>query len=182
MHALMALSRGIDALSAAFGKVADWMVAAACLISAANAVIRYSLSNSSNAWLEAQWYLLAGMVMLGASYTLFRNEHVRVDLLYSNYSARTRLHVDIFGMTFFLLPATILLTWMTWPFFVTSWLSDEGSSNAGGLLRWPVKLVLPLGFLLLTLQGFSEIIKRIALLRGMDPETEVVTEYQRPDQ
>lgn len=182
MRFLMAVSRAIDALSAAFGKIADWMVAASCLISAANAVIRYSLSYSSNAWLEAQWYLLAGMVMLGASYTLFRNEHVRVDLLYSSYRPRTRLYVDIFGMTFFLLPTTILLTWMTWSFFTNSWFSSEYSSNAGGLLRWPVKLILPVGFLLLTLQGFSEIIKRIALLRGLNPEAEVVTEYHRMEQ
>jgi TRAP-type mannitol/chloroaromatic compound transport system permease small subunit len=182
MRFLLAVSRAIDALSAAFGKIADWMVAAACLISAANAVIRYSLSSSSNAWLEAQWYLLAGMVMLGASYTLFRNEHVRVDLLYSSYRPRTRLYVDIFGMTFFLLPTTILLTWMTWSFFTNSWFSSEYSSNAGGLLRWPVKLILPVGFLLLTLQGFSEIIKRIALLRGLNPEAEVVTEYHRMEQ
>lgn len=182
MHALLAFSRSVDKVSAAFGRIADWLVGLSCVISAANAVIRYGFSYSSNAWLEAQWYMLAGIVMLGASYTLFRNEHVRVDLLYSNYGPRTRLYVDIFGIIFFLLPTTILLTWMTWPFFVTSWLTDEGSSNAGGLLRWPVKLILPLGFLLLTFQGLSELIKRIALLRGIAPDTEVVTEYQRMEQ
>jgi TRAP-type mannitol/chloroaromatic compound transport system permease small subunit len=182
MHTLLVFSRAIDAIGAAFGRIAGWMVGLACVISAGNAIIRYGFSYSSNAWLEAQWYMLAGIVMLGASYTLFRNEHVRVDLLYSNYGPRTRLYVDIFGIILFLLPVTILLTGMTWSFFVTSWLSEEGSSNAGGLLRWPVKLILPLGFLLLTLQGLSELIKRIALLRGVTPDTEVVTEYHRIEQ
>lgn len=182
MHLLMTFSRAVDAMNTVFGRVAGWMVLASCLISAGNAVIRYGFSYSSNAWLEAQWYLLAGMVMLGASYTLFRNEHVRVDLLYGGYSERTRLWVDVFGFVFFLLPATILLTWMTWPLFVDSWHTGEGSPNAGGLLRWPVKLVLPVGFALLTLQGLSELIKRVALLRGTVPEAEVVTDYQRMEQ
>jgi len=182
MRSLLAFSRTIDAISAAFGRSADWMVGLSCAISAGNAVIRYGFSYSSNAWLEAQWYMLAGIVMLGASYTLFRNDHVRVDLLYSGYGPRTRLYVDIFGIIFFLLPTTILLTWMTLPFFVTSWLTNEGSSNAGGLPRWPVKVVLPIGFLLLTLQGLSELIKRVALLRGVAPQAEVVTEYHRMEQ
>ncbi|MBO4221753.1 TRAP transporter small permease subunit [Bradyrhizobium neotropicale] len=182
MHALLAFSRKIDAASAVFGRIADWMVGLSCAISAANAIIRYGFSYSSNAWLEAQWYMLAGIVMLGASHTLFRNEHVRVDLLYGNFGPRTRLYVDVFGIIFFLLPATILLTWMTWPFFVTSWVTEEGSSNAGGLMRWPVKLILPVGFLLLTLQGMSELVKRIALLCGVAPEAEVMTEYHRMEQ
>jgi TRAP-type mannitol/chloroaromatic compound transport system permease small subunit len=105
-----------------------------------------------------------------------------VDLLYGNVSERTRLWIDVFGFIFFMLPAVMLLAWMTWPFFLDSWVRDEGSPNAGGLLRWPVKLLLPVGFVLLTLQGFSELIKRIALLRGIRPAAEVVVEYHRPEQ
>jgi TRAP-type mannitol/chloroaromatic compound transport system permease small subunit len=153
-----------------------------CAISAGNATIRYGMNYSSNAWLEVQWYLFAGIVMLGASYTLLRNEHVRVDLVFGNLSPRARLWVDVFGLVLFLLPAMVLLAWMTWPFFLDSFLRNEDSSNAGGLLRWPVKILLPLGFLLLSLQGMSELIKRVALLRGEQPDAEVVTEYHRPDQ
>ena len=182
MAPLIAFSRAVDAVNAVFGKLADWMVLFACAISAGNAFIRYGVSYSSNAWLEVQWYLFAGIVMLGASYTLFRNEHVRVDLVYGNLPERGRLWVDVFGIILFLLPAMVLLAWMTWPFFVDSLLRGEGSPNAGGLLRWPVKLVMPLGFLLLTLQGLSELIKRIALLRGIRPAAEVVVEYHRPEQ
>ena len=122
------------------------------------------------------------VVMLGASYTLFRNEHVRVDLVYGNLGERGRLWVDIFGFTVFLLPGMILLTWMTWPFALDSLVRWEDSPNAGGLLRWPVKMLLPLGFLMLSLQGLSELIKRIALLRGPVQGVDVVVEYQRPEQ
>jgi TRAP-type mannitol/chloroaromatic compound transport system permease small subunit len=182
MAPLLAFSRVVDTVSAAFGKIADWMVLLSCVISAGNAFVRYGVSYSSNAWLEVQWYLFAGMVMLGASYTLFRNEHVRVDLVYGNLGERARLWVDVFGIIFFLLPAMVLLAWMTWPFFVDSFIRGEGSPNAGGLLRWPVKLLMPVGFFLLVLQGFSELIKRIALLRGIRPDAEVVVEYHRPEQ
>jgi TRAP-type mannitol/chloroaromatic compound transport system permease small subunit len=182
MGPLLAFSRTVDAVNAVFGRIADWMVLAACAISAGNAFLRYGLSTSSNAWLEVQWYLFAGMVMLGASYTLLRNEHVRVDVLFGSLSERARIWVDALGLIFFLLPAMALLTWMTWPFFVESWVRLEGSPNAGGLLRWPAKLLLPLGFALITLQGLSELIKRIALLRGVSPKAEVVTEYHRPEQ
>jgi TRAP-type mannitol/chloroaromatic compound transport system permease small subunit len=154
----------------------------ACLISAGNATVRYAFNYSSNAWLEVQWYLFAGIVMLGASYTLVRNEHVRVDLVYGSLGTRGKLWVDVFGIICFLLPAMILLTWMTWPFFLDAFLRNEQSSNAGGLLRWPIKLLLPVGFLLLTLQGLAELIKRIALLRGIQPSGEVVVEYVRPEQ
>jgi TRAP-type mannitol/chloroaromatic compound transport system permease small subunit len=182
MGPLLAYSRAVDALNAAVGKLADWAVLLSCGISAGNAFVRYGVSYSSNAWLEVQWYLFGAIVMLGASYTLFRNEHVRVDLVYGNLGERARLWVDVFGFIFFMLPAMLLLAWMTWPFFLDSWVRHEGSPNAGGLLRWPVKLLLPVGFFLLCLQGFSELIKRIALLRGIKPTAEVVVEYHRPEQ
>ncbi|WP_135468019.1 TRAP transporter small permease subunit [Crenalkalicoccus roseus] len=182
MRALLAFSRFVDGVNAQFGRVAEWMVLFACAVSASNAFIRYGFSYSSNAWLEAQWYLFAGVVMLGASWTLNRNGHVRVDLVYGMLSERRRLWVDVFGFVFFMLPAIGLLVWMTWPFFWDSFQRGEGSPNAGGLLRWPVKLLMPLGFTLLALQGVSELIKRIALLRGLQPEGEAVVEYQRPDQ
>lgn len=182
MNALLRLAAAIDAMNDRLGTVANGMVLAACLISAGNAMMRYAFDLSSNAWLEVQWYLFAATVMLGASYTLLRNEHVRVDLVYGNLGERARLWVDVFGMIVFMLPAVILLTWMTWPFFWDAWMRNEGSPNAGGLVRWPVKFLLPIGFLLLTLQGFSELIKRIALLRGMKLDGEVVVEYHRPEQ
>jgi TRAP-type mannitol/chloroaromatic compound transport system permease small subunit len=182
MRPLLAFSRLIDSINTLFGKAAEWMVLAACAISAGNAVTRYAASWSSNAWLELQWYLFAAVVMLGASYTLNRNGHVRVDLIYGNLSDRKKLWVDVLGLLFFLFPAMILLVWMTWPFFLDSWLRNEGSQNAGGLIRWPVKIVLPLGFLLVTLQGLSELIKRVALLKGIRPEGEVVLTYEKPVQ
>lgn len=182
MGPFLAFSRAMDKVSGAFGWVADWMVLLACLISAGNATVRYTINYSSNAWLEVQWYLFAGIVMLGASYTLVRNEHVRVDLVYGSLGQRGKLWVDVFGLILFLLPAMALLTWMTWPFFLDAFIRNEQSSNAGGLVRWPVKLLMPLGFLLLTLQGLAELIKRIALLRGIQPSGEVVIEYVRPEQ
>jgi TRAP-type mannitol/chloroaromatic compound transport system permease small subunit len=172
----------VDWLNKQVGKVADWCVLLACLISAGNAMVRYGLSTSSNAWLEVQWYLFGATVMLGAAYTYLRNEHVRVDLVFGMLSVRGKLWVDVFGIIVFMLPATILLAWMTWPLFMDSFLRNEGSPNAGGLLRWPVKLILPVGFALLALQGLSELIKRIALLRGMQLEGEVYVEYVRPEQ
>jgi TRAP-type mannitol/chloroaromatic compound transport system permease small subunit len=182
MGPLLLLSRGIDRLNRWVGVLASIAVLASCAISAGNAFVRYGLSASSNAWLEVQWYLFAAMVMLGGAYTLYRNEHVRVDLLFSMYAPRTRLWVDVFGFIVFMLPGVLLLAWMTWPFFLDSWARNEGSPNAGGLLRWPVKLLLPVGFALLALQGISELIKRIALLRGEGLEPGDIAEYVRPEQ
>ena len=164
MAALLKLSRAIDFVNDRFGEVANWLVLFACLISAGNAASRYLFSASSNAWLEVQWYMFAGMVLLGGPYTLKLNEHVRVDLLYSSVSERTRIWIDIIGGVTFLLPICIILVYFTWPWFVDSWRIDETSSNAGGLIRWPVKLVLPVGFALMALQGISELIKRVEAL------------------
>jgi TRAP-type mannitol/chloroaromatic compound transport system permease small subunit len=164
MTALLALSRAIDWMNAKVAIIANWLVLLACLISAGNAASRYLISVSSNGWLEIQWYMFAGMVLLGAPYTLKMNEHVRVDLVYGMVSERTRIWIDIIGGFLFLLPICVILTYFTWPWFVESWIQNEGSSNAGGLTRWPVKLLLPVGFALMTLQGISEIIKRIAAI------------------
>ena len=177
MRGLLAFSRAVDAMNGKFGALADWLVLLSCLISAANAFSRYAFGASSNAWLEIQWYMFAGMVLLGASYTLKRNEHVRVDILYANVSTRRQIGIDIFGFILFMLPATVIMTYLSWPIFHNSWMLGEISANAGGLVRWPVKILLPIGFALLTLQGVSELIKRIAMLTGhMQPDLH----YERP--
>jgi TRAP-type mannitol/chloroaromatic compound transport system permease small subunit len=167
VQGLLKASRVIDAINDQFGKLAIWLVLFACLISTANALSRYALNISSNAWLEVQWYMFAAMVLLGAPSTLRLNGHVRVDLFYSGASERTRLWIDLLGTILFLLPMCAVLIYFTWPWFLDSWRIHEGSQNAGGLIRWPVKLLLPLGFALMAAQGISEIIKRIAALRGL---------------
>jgi TRAP-type mannitol/chloroaromatic compound transport system permease small subunit len=174
---VLKFTRAIDALSDAFGFIAKWLVLFACLVSAGNATIRYLFNYSSNGWLEIQWYMFAGIVFLGAAQTLRLNEHVRVDLVYSAISDRARLWVDIIGIILFLLPAMAYLTYMTAPFFWNSWQSQEVSSNAGGLILWPVKMILPLGFLLLLLQGAAELVKRIAALAGV---VKIDTHYEAP--
>ena len=164
MGGLLKASRVIDAVNGWFGTLATWLVLFACLISTGNAISRYAFSNSSNAWLEVQWYMFAAMVFFGAPYVLKVNEHVRVDVIYSALPKRGRIWIDIIGSILFLLPFCAVLLYFTWPWFVDSWSIGEGSSSAGGLVRWPVKLMLPLGFALLALQGLSELIKRIAAL------------------
>lgn len=177
MKLLLRIAAMIDALNECIGRIACWFVLIACVISAGNAMMRYGFSTSSNAWLEIQWYLFGGIVMLGAAHTLKTNQHVRVDVLYSRYGERTRLWIDLLGGLLFLLPMVILIGWLSWPMFLNAYVIGETSSNAGGLLRWPVKLLLPLGFLLLALQGLSEIIKRAAALAGhAGPDAE----YERP--
>lgn len=177
MQALLSFSRAVDRINALFGRLAAWLVLIACLLSAGNASTRYLFNLSSNAWLEIQWYLFSGMFLLGASYTLKLNEHVRVDLVFMMLSDRGRLWIDIFGILFFLLPATGILTYMTWDFFIEAWRIGEVSANAGGLVRWPVKLLMPLGFGLLTLQGLSELVKRVAALTD---NLEISSNYERP--
>ena len=164
MTVLLRLSRVIDRANAQIAILANCLVLLACLVSAGNAFSRYLFSESSNGWLEIQWYMFAGMVLLGAPYTLKKNEHVRVDLLYGMMSPRKRIWIDIIGGILFLLPICVILIYFTWPWFVDSWLQHEESSNAGGLIRWPVKLLMPVGFALMALQGISEIIKRVAAL------------------
>ena len=177
MQALLALTRVIDAVNEKLSWIADWLVFLSCLISAGNAFSRYAFSLSSNAWLEIQWYMFGAVVMLGASYTLKKNEHVRVDIVYSNISTRRQIWIDIVGGFLFLLPATVILAYLSWPVFHNSWVENEYSGNAGGLIRWPIKIFLPLGFTLLSLQGVSELIKRIAMLTG---HMKADLHYERP--
>ena len=177
MDALIRFSILIDKMTEKFGLIANWLVLITCVISAGNAMMRYGFNMSSNAWLEIQWYLFGGMVMLGAANTLKVNGHVRVDVLYSRYSDRTRLWIDLLGGVFFLLPMAIIIGWLSWPMFINSFNIGETSGNSGGLLRWPVKLLVPLGFLLITLQGISEIIKRVAALTG---HLALDAHYERP--
>src|ERR1700741_2683602 len=177
MSVLLKLSKGIDWMNAQIAIIADWLVLLACLISAGNAASRYLFSESSNGWLEIQWYMFAGMVLLGAPYTLKMNEHVRVDLLYGMCSERTRIWIDIIGGVLFLLPICVILTYFTWPWFVDSWRINEISTNAGGLIRWPVKLLMPVGFALMALQGLSEIIKRVAALEHV---IDIEFKYEKP--
>ncbi|MBV8391540.1 MAG: TRAP transporter small permease subunit [Alphaproteobacteria bacterium] len=181
MSGLLALCAVIDKINEKIGDFANWMVVIACVVSAGNAMVRYAYDTSSNAWLEVQWYMFAIIVMLGASYTLKRNEHVRVDLVYMMLSRRGQLWVDILGTLIFLLPTCIILAWLSWPFFEQSFAVREQSSNAGGLVRWPIKLVLPVGFALVALQGLSELIKRVAFLRGIPVES-LEAHYERPTQ
>jgi TRAP-type mannitol/chloroaromatic compound transport system permease small subunit len=166
-------------LSGAAGWCAAWCVLLAVLVSAGNATVRYGFSIGSNAWLELQWYLFAVIVLLGTSKTLRLNGHVRVDLIYNRLTPRGQVWLDLICLALFLLPATVLITYMSWPFLAESWRVDEVSSNAGGLIRWPVKLLLPLGFGLLTLQGLAEMARRAAMLAGVIP---LSTHYERPTQ
>ena len=181
MRILLSFSTLIDAMNEKIGLICNWLVLLACIVSAGNAMVRYAYDQSSNAWLEVQWYMFAVIVMFGAAYTLKRNEHVRVDILYMTLSRRGQLWIDILGALVFLLPTCAILAWLSWPFFMQSFNVYEHSSNAGGLLRWPIKLILPVGFLLIALQGISEFIKRLAALRGIRvPELEA--HYERPVQ
>lgn len=166
MKVLLAISKGIDAVSNMVGKIAAWLILVAVLISAGNAVVRKAFSISSNAWLELQWYLYGTVFLLAAAYTLERNEHVRIDFISNLLSKRTRDWVDLIGHIIFLLPFTVLMVWLAVPWFWNSYMSGEVSWNAGGLILWPAKIMVLLGFSLLTAQALSEIIKRIAVIRG----------------
>jgi TRAP-type mannitol/chloroaromatic compound transport system permease small subunit len=167
MKLLLGLSRAIDALNEHVGRLTYWLILAAVLISAGNAVVRYSLNMSSNAWLEIQWYLFSFVFLFCAGYTLLHNQHVRIDVISGQLSGRARAWIDIFGTVFFLMPMAIAIMWLSWPVFLDAYQSGEVSTNAGGLTVWPGRLMLPVGFFLLILQGVSELIKRIAFLRGL---------------
>ncbi|HWI35426.1 MAG TPA: TRAP transporter small permease subunit [Burkholderiales bacterium] len=170
MKALLAFSRAVDWLNEHLGRLVYWLVLVVALISAANATSRYALNAASNAWLELQWYLFAAIFLLCAGYTLLHNEHIRIDVVSSHLSRRTQIWIDIFGLVFFLLPMTLFIMWLSWPIFMNAWTSGEVSGNAGGLVRWPARLLIPVGFFLLSLQGLSELVKRIAYLQGLIPD------------
>jgi len=169
----------MDWISEKFGKVAGFAVLFASLISAGNALIRYGLDFSNNSWLEIQWYLFAATVMLGAPVVLRFNEHVRVDIIYGKLKGNGPVYVDLFGLVFFLLPTMGLFTYLTWPFFLNMFNTNEMSGNIGGLIRWPAALLMPVGFATMFLQGLAEIVKRIAYLRGL---IEMNTHYEKPVQ
>lgn len=162
----MSISRFIDALNEKIANAVSWALLAAVIICAGNALIRYIFNASSNAWLEIQWYLYGAMFLLASSYTLKRDEHVRIDVIVGRFSKRTQVWIDLFGFLLFLLPVCLLILYDAIPFALVSIASQEMSSNAGGLIVWPAKLLVPIGFALLILQGISEIIKRIAFLAG----------------
>jgi TRAP-type mannitol/chloroaromatic compound transport system permease small subunit len=177
LSVLLKFALAMDWLSETLGKIAAVTVLAAALISAGNAFVRYGLGVSSNGWLEIQWYLFAGTVMLGAPAVLRLNEHVRVDIIYGKLKGRGPVYVDLFGLIFFLVPVMGVLAWLSWPLFVSMYQSGEVSGNAGGLIRWPAMLLLPLGFGLMFLQGVAEIIKRLAYLAG---KYEMDMNYEKP--
>jgi TRAP-type mannitol/chloroaromatic compound transport system permease small subunit len=166
MSFFLSLSRFIDALNEKVGSAVSWALLLSVLICTGNALIRYALHTSSNAWLEIQWYLFSAIFLLGTSYTLRRNEHVRIDVVVGHFSKRTQVWIDILGFLVFLLPMTLIILYYAVPYAWLSIQNQEVSSNAGGLIVWPAKLLIPAGFLLLTLQGISELIKRIGYLQG----------------
>jgi TRAP-type mannitol/chloroaromatic compound transport system permease small subunit len=169
VQALLKLSRAIDALSEGVGKATIWLVLVVTLISAANAFVRYTFNYSSNGLLEIQWYLFSAIFLLCAGYTLMRNEHVRIDVISGRFSPRTHAWIDIIGTLFFLAPMAVAVLYLSWPIFINAYLNNEYSSNAGGLIVWPVRALVPIGFSLLILQGVSELIKRVAFLKGLIP-------------
>lgn len=170
MKQLLALSRAIDFINERIGRVVYWCILVTVLVSAANATSRYALNIASNAWLELQWYLYSAVFLLCSGYTLLHNEHIRIDVVASRLPRRVQIWIDVFGLLFFLLPMSIFIMWLSWPVFVNAWTTGEISVNAGGLIRWPARLLVPIGFFLLSAQGVSELVKRIAYLRGLIPD------------
>jgi TRAP-type mannitol/chloroaromatic compound transport system permease small subunit len=169
VNALLAFSRAVDRLNEAVGKATLWLVLIVVVISAGNALVRYAFDWSSNGLLEIQWYLFSAIFLLCAGYVLKRNEHIRIDVIFGRYSARTQNWIDVFGFVAFMLPMVIMTLALSWPVFMNAWTTGETSANPGGLIRWPVRLLMPVGFFLLMLQGFSELIKRLAFLSGNGP-------------
>jgi TRAP-type mannitol/chloroaromatic compound transport system permease small subunit len=169
LNAMLALSRAIDALSERIGRIIYWLVLVVVLISAANATIRKAFNYSSNAYLEIQWYLFSVIFLFGAGYVLLHNAHVRIDIIAGRLSARAQNWIDVVGIVLFLFPMSITIMWLSWPLFMDSYVRNEVSTNAGGLIIWPARLMVPIGFFLLIMQGVSELIKRIAFLMGRIP-------------
>ena len=169
MQGLLKLSGLIDGINLRVGKASTWLILLVVIISAGNAVMRYSIDWSSNGFLEIQWYLFSAIFLLSAGYVLKRNEHIRIDVLFGRYTERTQNWIDVFGFLVFLLPMALIIGYLSWPVFTLALTSGEMSSNPGGLIRWPVRLMMPAGFALLILQGLSELIKRLAFLSGAGP-------------
>lgn len=167
MNALLALSRGIDRVNELIGRAVAWLILLAILVSASNAVVRKAFDMSSNAWLELQWYLFGAAFLLAAAYTLKQNEHIRIDIVYGLFSRRTQHWIDLFGHILFLMPFVLLMVWLLVPYTFQAYRSGQISTNAGGLIIWPARALLLGGFVLLTLQGISEIIKKIAVMAGL---------------
>ncbi len=167
MNPLLRLSRAIDAATERLGHVIYWLILIVVLISAGNATVRKLFNQSSNAFLEIQWYIFSAIFLFLAGYTLMHNEHVRIDIVTGRLSARARAWIDIFGTIFFLLPMAFLIMWLSWPIFIDTWQHHEVSTNAGGLIIWPARLLVPIGFFLLIVQALSELIKRFAFLQGL---------------
>ncbi|MBP9805516.1 MAG: TRAP transporter small permease subunit [Candidatus Accumulibacter sp.] len=182
MNGLLKLSRLIDGLTERVGKLVIWLVLLVTLISAGNAIMRYTINYSSNAFIEIQWYLFSAIFLFGAGYTLLRNEHVRIDLIAGRLSKRGQAMIDIFGIVFFLLPMAIAVMYLSCPIFLLAYQNNEQSSNAGGLAVWPVRLLVPVGFFLLVLQGISELIKRIGFLQGLCPDPTARSQQATPEE
>jgi TRAP-type mannitol/chloroaromatic compound transport system permease small subunit len=182
MSFLLSLSRFIDALNEKIGQGVSWALLAAVIICTGNAVVRYLFNISSNGWLEIQWYLFAAIFLLATSYTLRRNEHVRIDVIVGRFSKRTQVWIDLLGFLLFLMPATLLILYYSVPYAWISIESQEVSSNAGGLIVWPAKLLIPVGFVFLALQGVSEIIKRIGYLKGLVPASAFEKQVATPEE
>jgi TRAP-type mannitol/chloroaromatic compound transport system permease small subunit len=170
MHALLKISKTVDWINTQIGKNVIWLILASTVISAVNAAVRKAFNVSSNAYLEVQWYLFAAAFLLASAYTLLNGEHVKIDVIYSRWSKRTQIWIDVMGFIFFLLPFCTAVLWFGVPFFLQGYRSNELSPSAGGLILWPVYAMMPLGFFLLMLQGISELIKRIAFLQGLIPD------------
>lgn len=182
MNALLKFSRLVDACTDAIGKILIWLILAAVLVSAGNAIVRKAFNTSSNALLEIQWYFYAAVFMLGAGYAFLKNAHVRIDFLSNRFSARARNWIDILGILVFLAPLCLMLIKMSWPLFENAWTSGEMSQNAGGLIRWPIYLMIPAGMALLLAQAASELVKRIAFLRGLIPDPIGHAHAEQPDE
>lgn len=167
MGALLSLSRLIDAITYRIGKAVGWLILAAVIVSAVNASVRFAFNMSSNAWLELQWYLFGAVFLLGSAYTLQMNEHIRIDIVSSRLSKRIRDWIEIIGILFFLMPLCLVMIYTSLPFAIRAFQTSEYSSSAGGLILWPAKILVPIGFMLLLAQGVSELIKRIAIMQGL---------------